>query len=119
MNCARNEVSIYDQLKAIQGIYIPRLLFKVEMFPFYMIALSYIDGDVLTAEAYSPSIANTVTLCLREIHKRGVMHQDVRPENIIVDKKGWPWLLDFGYSTYDPKLCPEEADKAENVKWYL
>src|SRR5262245_39155609 len=29
-------------------------------------------------------------------HRVGVLHRDLKPTNIIVDKQGQPWLVDFG-----------------------
>jgi serine/threonine protein kinase/tetratricopeptide (TPR) repeat protein len=43
----------------------------------------------------------TMQVCegLHEAHSAGVVHRDIKPGNIIIDKKGKPRLLDFGLAT--------------------
>jgi two-component system alkaline phosphatase synthesis response regulator PhoP len=41
-------------------------------------------------------IVRDVALALDHAHGRGVVHRDVKPGNILVDRDGKPWLIDFG-----------------------
>ncbi|MBI3724589.1 tetratricopeptide repeat protein [bacterium] len=41
-------------------------------------------------------IVRGVALALEHAHSQGVVHRDVKPENVIVDAQGAPHLMDFG-----------------------
>jgi serine/threonine-protein kinase len=41
-------------------------------------------------------IVKDVLLALNYAHRRGIVHRDVKPSNILVDQSGWVWLFDFG-----------------------
>ncbi len=69
-------------------------------------AIDFIDGrdlhDILdsTDQAFTPT--ETVTMLKRMlsavefIHQVGILHRDISPDNILVDKTGNPILIDFG-----------------------
>ncbi len=42
---------------------------------------------------------------LQHAHDRGILHRDVKPGNILVDRRGQPYLLDFGLA----RLTEDEA----------
>ncbi|MDL1951544.1 serine/threonine protein kinase, partial [Acidobacteria bacterium ACD] len=47
-------------------------------------------------EAAAARIAVPVLDALDYSHRRGVIHRDIKPDNIILDEKGRPYLMDFG-----------------------
>lgn len=73
------------------------------------LAMQYVEGETLqaTLAAHRKSrkripakealrIVREIGLALDHIHARGVIHRDVKPSNLIIDKQGRPVLTDFG-----------------------
>lgn len=55
------------------------------------------------------------------LHQAGVIHNDLRPENIVVDGKGVPRLIDFdvshsGHVCLGPDQCGELETFKKNLK---
>lgn len=97
---ARNVAVLHD----VQGV--------VEISNFFeengtgYIIMEYLEGmDVKTIlqksgnkkdYEWSRRVILTVLYTLKEVHKRGVLHRDIAPDNIFVTKEGIVKLIDFG-----------------------
>src|SRR5882762_5047952 len=72
---------------------------------FLYVATEYIDGQTLTQwmiDNPKPSletvrgIVEQIAKGLRAFHRKEMLHQDIRPDNIMIDKTGTVKIIDFG-----------------------
>ena len=71
----------------------------------YYIAMEYLEGrslkEIIVEHApigpdFLTSISVQILEALRAAHDRDVIHRDIKPQNIIIDKDGWVKVTDFG-----------------------
>ena len=83
------------------------------------VALEYLEGDNLRARsrARRPSLQATLRIgvavaeALAEAHRNGVLHLDLKPENVMIPRDGRVRVVDFGLArpAADPQRRPQDA----------
>ncbi len=79
-----------------------------EDYPCYIVS-KYIEGADLAdkirhgrfTHADAANLVATVSETLHYAHKRGLVHRDVKPANILIDRDGKPYVVDFGVALRD------------------
>ncbi|HKB36574.1 MAG TPA: serine/threonine-protein kinase, partial [Gemmataceae bacterium] len=76
---------------------------STEQFPCFIVS-KFIDGSTLARKIRDdpPSLAEaaelvaTVAEALHHAHKQGLVHRDIKPDNLLLDRGGKPYVTDFG-----------------------
>jgi len=66
----------------------------------HVIAMEYVDGRSLAGQKMPASkaakILAEVSRAVEFAHSKGIIHRDIKPHNIMIDKEEKSWVMDFG-----------------------
>ncbi|KOS61853.1 serine/threonine protein kinase [Lysinibacillus agricola] len=90
-----NIVKYIDHFEENGSIYISMEYYEGTLLDQYLKDFPINDRDHLYASILLPLMN---ALCY--LHEKGILHRDIKPNNIMIDSKGNPYLLDFGSAIY-------------------
>lgn len=94
---------IYKVLQKINHPNIPKI-YSVELTDKTIVVEEYIEGESLSAimkqnikisQTQIYSVSKQVLSALEKLHSERIIHRDVKPDNILMDKSNHVWLIDY------------------------
>jgi hypothetical protein len=104
----RKEVEIYHALSDLQGRFIPELKLYGHWEGSYCIGLS-LHGTC--PKSLDSAQKQKLVDIIDAIHGLGIIHSDIKKENILVDELGNPFLIDFGFAQRNESRTLQEMER--------
>ncbi|UZO11537.1 uncharacterized protein OCT59_003101 [Rhizophagus irregularis] len=113
----QKEVEIYKDLADIQGKYIPKLI----CYGYYGRGMSFvigltIVGTMLSDHKITKRQRSRAIKGLEAIHKHGILHNDIREKNILINDNGDIYLIDFGMASREDTKKKRKLFDKEQLK---
>ncbi|KAJ3268229.1 hypothetical protein HDV01_003248 [Terramyces sp. JEL0728] len=109
----QNEVGIYKQLSDLQGDCIPVLAFQGYLAnKWYCIGFS-VCGTTTNLNELTNEKQQQLLDALDKIHERGILHNDIKKQNVLLDENGGVFIIDFGFATQDISIEKQESERRE------
>jgi signal transduction histidine kinase/predicted Ser/Thr protein kinase len=113
----RHEVAVLERLRGVDGV--AQLLEAPRLEGSIVVADA---GGTRLADVAKPlAVADLIRLAVElaravaGMHRRGVMHRDIAPANIVISRSGAPYLVDFALATSFAEIRPEFTHHSEIV----
>ncbi|WP_433462033.1 AAA family ATPase [Spirillospora sp. CA-128828] len=112
-----HELAMLDRLRDVGGV---AQLVKAPQYP-GSIVVEDVGGTNLAGLAKPLAVDDLIGLAVElaravaGMHRRGVMHRDITPANIVISRDGAPYLVDFALATSFTGIRPEFTHHTEIV----
>lgn len=108
---------IYNTLKQITHPNLPEIIGIFHNSNGFSVIEEYIDGltvsEVIEGGLYHKSgaiaVCKAVCSALDTLHQNNIIHRDVKPENVMIDKKGNVKLIDFDAARIHKNYQPQDT----------
>jgi predicted Ser/Thr protein kinase len=108
-------------LKALRCAHVSRYLDSGQRGGTVFLAMELVDGrplDRFLQESTSTmeerlDVFRRACQVIGAIHAAGVVHRDLKPKHILVDRRGAPWIVDFGLSAVQTEDWPTRVRAAQ------
>ncbi|HSP79745.1 MAG TPA: serine/threonine-protein kinase, partial [Myxococcaceae bacterium] len=117
----QHEYDVLQRLRGTPGVLTAHSLELVQDRPFLL--LEEVGGAALSEQLgrpFEPSrffeLALSLATTLAEVHRRGVIHKDIKPSNILLSPSGKAWLIDFGISTLRQVEHVEQSLHSQHIE---
>ncbi|TFK66616.1 hypothetical protein BDN72DRAFT_917133 [Pluteus cervinus] len=68
------------------------------------------QGNMDFLKELTPSDKNACIAIVKAMHKAGVVHRDLRPENLVIAQDGKPMIIDFDQASLNPSDYNKESE---------
>lgn len=104
LNYIKNEINVLKRIRDFKHPFLNEMYFSFEDNYYFYIALKYHSGGDLhlSLSRFRPSeqqirlYVAEIILALEHLHRNGIIHRDLKLENVLLSSKGHVRLCDFG-----------------------
>lgn len=106
----RSEFNILNSLSDIS--FVPKPIAFDEVEGIEILIINNIEGEVLGRDNFNDEIAIKIYKALQHLYKRGVVHGDIKRDNILVNS-GEPYIIDFDQAY--TVACNENFERSPDI----